>query len=87
MGDPQLSDEIAALVQGLDEVDWVQLQLTARLSPVQRILSAMEAHAFAVAGLRATFHRRFPELSDSEINIKVLAYLTPVRLPDKDTEA
>ncbi len=32
-----------------------------------------------MAALRGTFHKRFPELSMSEINMKVLAYLTPVR--------
>ena len=81
------SDEITALVAGLDAVDWEQVRLTARLSPGQRIRSAMQAHAFAVASLRATFRRRFPELSDAEINMKVLAYLTPVRMPGPEEEA
>ena len=73
--------DIAGLVQGLDRIDWVQLQLTARLSPGQRILAAMQAHAFAVASLRGTFRRKFPELSPAELNMKVLAYLTPVKMP------
>lgn len=30
--------------------------------------------------LRATFAARFPELSRSELDMKVLAYLTPVRM-------
>ena len=73
--------EIQALVRGLDPVDWVQLRLTAALTPGQRILSAMQAHAFATAGLRATLRRRFPHLSTAEIAMKALAYLTPVRMP------
>ena len=78
------AEGIAALVAGLAPIDWVQLRLTARLSPGQRIRSAMEARAFAIAGLRATFRRRFPELSETELNLRVLAYLTPVRLPNEE---
>lgn len=70
---------IEALVQGLDPVDWTQLELLARLTPGQRILAGMRAQAFAMAALRGTFRRRFPELSQSELNMKVLAYLTPLR--------
>jgi hypothetical protein len=40
----------------------------------------MSAQAFAMAALRGTFQQRFPELSLSELNMKVLAYLTPVRI-------
>jgi hypothetical protein len=72
--------EIEALVQGLDPVDWVQMQLTASLPPGQRILAGLQAQAFAMASLRGTLRRRFPELSPSELNMKVLAYLTPVRM-------
>ena len=41
----------------------------------------MQAHAFATASLRATFRRKFPDLAPADINMKVLAYLTPVRMP------
>lgn len=44
--------EIEALVQGLDPVDWVQMQLTASLPPGQRILAGLQAQAFAMASLR-----------------------------------
>ncbi|MGC9348410.1 MAG: hypothetical protein ACP5JG_09760 [Anaerolineae bacterium] len=80
MSEETRSSEIEALVAGLDPVDWVQLKLTASLSPGQRILAGMQAQAFAMAALRGTFRRRFPELSRSELNMKVLAYLTPVRM-------
>ena len=73
--------DIDALVQGLDPIDWVQLKLTANLSPGQRILAGMQARAFAMANLRGAFRRKFPELSQAEINMKVLAYLTPVKMP------
>ena len=71
--------EIKKIVDGLDPVDWVQMQLTANLSPADRILTGMRAQTFAMAALRGTFARRYPDLSLSELNMKVLAYLTPVR--------
>lgn len=80
------NEEVAALVAGLDPVDWDQVRLTARLSLGQRIRRAMQAHAFAVATLRGTFRRRFPELSTAEINMKVLAYLTEVRIPPDEEQ-
>jgi hypothetical protein len=69
------STEIEALV-----VDWDLLRLRARLAPGQRILGGLQAQAFAMVALRGTWRRRFPELSPSELNMKVLAYLTPVRM-------
>ncbi|MCC7163045.1 MAG: hypothetical protein IT331_11165 [Anaerolineae bacterium] len=63
----------------LDPIDWQQLELLARVSPAQRLLAMMDATEFALAGLRGSFHRRYPELSPSEINMRVLAYVTPVR--------
>ena len=70
---------ITALVDGLDAPDLVQMQLTARLTPAERILAGMRAQAFAMAMLRGTFKKRFPALNQSELNMKVLAYLTPIR--------
>ena len=67
--------DIAALTRGLDAVDWVQLRLTARVSPGQRILSAMQARAFATASLRATFRRRFPDLAPAEIDAPYMILL------------
>jgi hypothetical protein len=62
-----------------DPIDWQQLELLASLTPAQRVLLGMQAQAFARAALRGTLRRRFPELSQSELNMKVLAYLTPLR--------
>ena len=80
MGTHTQPAEIEALVQSLDPVDWELLRLRARLTPGQRILAGLQAQAFAMASLRGTWRRRFPELSPSELNMKVLAYLTPVRM-------
>lgn len=62
-----------------DPVDWQQLELLARLSPAERLLAMMAASEFALAGLRGAFRRRYPELSPSELNMRVLAYVTPLR--------
>ena len=62
-----------------DPIDCQQLELLARLTPAQRILLGMQAQAFARAALRGTLRRRFPELSQSELNMKVLAHFTPLR--------
>jgi hypothetical protein len=74
---------ITEIVRGLDPVDWPQLELLARLTPAERILAGIRAQAFAMAAMRGTFARRFPDLSQSELNMKVLGYLTPVRLEPK----
>jgi len=63
----------------LDPVDWQQMELLARLTPAQRWLAMAEASEFSLAGLRGTFRKRFPELSQSELNMKLLAYVTPLR--------
>ncbi len=71
---------IVELVRGIAPVDWVQMRLLASLTPADRVLVAMQAQDFAMAALRGTLQRRFPELSLAELNMKVLAYLTPVRM-------
>jgi len=64
----------------LDPVDWQQVRLLAALTPAERVLAMMRAQAFVMAGLRGAFRRRFPELSQAELNMKVLAYCTPIRM-------
>lgn len=63
----------------LDPIDWQQMELLARVSPAQRLLTMMAASEFALAGLRGAFRRRYPALSQSELNMRVLAYVTPLR--------
>lgn len=70
----------AEIVRGLDPIDWVQMRLLANLTPADRVLAGMAVADFGRAALRGTFQRRFPELSASELNMKVLAYFTPVRM-------
>ena len=79
---PILDDAaISAIVRGLPPVDWVQVKLIANLPPARRIVPGLRAQAFAMAALRGTLRKRYPDLSRSELNMKVLAHFTPVRLP------
>jgi len=77
------SKEISAMVNGLDPIDWVQMELLAKLPPEKRLIPGLNAQEFSMAALRGTFRRKFPDLSMPEINMKVLAYLTPVRMGTK----
>jgi hypothetical protein len=80
---PLTPEEISAIVDGLDPIDWVQMELLASLPPAKRIIPALQAQEFSMSALRGTFRKRFPDLSMSEINMKVMAYLTPVRMERK----
>jgi hypothetical protein len=77
------SQEISTIVDALDPVDWVQVDILAKMPFEKRLLPGLRAQEFSMSALRGTFCRKFPELSLSEINMKVLAYLTPVRMEMK----
>jgi len=79
MRPPEAADDTSSDALQFDPIDWQQLELLAQLTPAQRTLTMIRAAEFVRAGLRATFRRRFPKLSDEEINMKVLAHLTPLR--------
>ena len=80
---PLTSEEISAIVRGLDPIDWVQMEMLVKLPPAKRIIPPLEAQEFSMEALRGTFRKRFPELSMPEINMKVLESLTPVRMERK----
>ena len=73
-------DEIDAIVRGIAPLDWVQMRLTAALTPAQRIQTAMQAQAFAKALFRGSLMKRFPDMPLDELNMMVLAHFTPVRM-------
>ena len=77
---PLTSEEISAIVDGLNPIDRVQMELLAKLPSGQRILPALNATLMVRAGLRSAFMKKFPELSRSEINMMILEYLTPIRM-------
>jgi hypothetical protein len=74
---------IADIVRGLGPVDWVQVSLIAGLPPARRIVPGMRAQAFAMATVRGALRRRFPHLTRSELNMRVLVHFTPVRMPSQ----
>jgi hypothetical protein len=63
-------------VDGLNPIDWAQMELLAKMPPGKRIYPSLRASAMIRAGLRTAFRRRFQSLSPSEINMKILDYLT-----------
>ena len=73
---PLTSEEISAIVDGFDPIDWVQMELLAKLPPGKRIIPMLQATEMVRAGLRAAFMKKFPELSRPEINMKILEYMT-----------
>jgi len=61
------SKEISEIVSGFDPIDWVQIDLLAKMPFEKRLLPGLKAQEFSM----------------SEINRKVLAHLTPVRMDIK----
>ncbi|MCL6511846.1 MAG: hypothetical protein K6U78_14310 [Anaerolineae bacterium] len=62
-----------------DPIDLRQLELLAAVPPEQRLLTMMAAAEWVLAGLRGTLSRQFPEWSQRELNLRVMAYVTPLR--------
>ena len=77
------SEDISKIVDGFDPIDWVQMKLLAKMPFEKRLIPGLNAQEFAMSALRGTFQKKFPELTMPEINMKVLAYLTPVRMEIK----
>jgi len=73
---PLTPEEISAIVDGFDPIDWAEMKLLAKLPPGKRIYPSLQASAMLRAGLRTAFKRKFPKLSLPEINMKILEYLT-----------
>ena len=80
---PLTSQEISAIVDGFDPIDWEEIELIATLTPRQRILRMLQKAEIVRTDLRNKLMEDFPELSLPEINMKVLAYLTRVRMEVK----
>lgn len=72
---PLSSEEISAIVDGLNPIDHAQMELLAKMPPGRRIYPSLHASAMVRAGLRTAFKRKFPTLSLAEINMKILDYL------------
>ena len=55
-----------------DPVDLEQMRLVGRLTPGQRIQRLLDARELLVGMIRGRLRRQHPELSDRELNLKVL---------------
>ena len=83
---PLTSEEISAIVAGIDPIDIEEMKMIAKLPPGERWLVPHRKAEAIRADLRNKLRKDFPELSLPEINMKVLRSLTPVRIGKKYTE-
>jgi hypothetical protein len=75
--------DTAAIVRGLDPADWVRIDLIRKLPFEERIKPVMEEAEFICARTREEFRHLYPNFNESEINLKVIEYLTGDKIPDK----
>ena len=61
----------ALTTEKTNPIDLDTIKLLGRLSPAQRVRNMLEAQEFAMSIIRGRLRRRFPELSQREINIKI----------------
>jgi len=77
-------ERIARIVRGLDPIDWVQMRLMASLSLADRVQVVMDRAEVEKAVLRARISQLDPHLKPWQVNMKVLAHFTPIRMPKSD---
>ena len=83
---PLTPEEIAAIVDGFDPIDWEEMEMMGRMPPEQRWLVSFRKTEALRANLRSKLMKDFPELSMPEINMKMLGSFTPVRIGKSYTE-
>lgn len=69
---PLTSEEISAIVDGFDPIDWEEMEMMAKLPPEQRWLVGIRKTEALRADLRSKLMKDFPELSMPEINMIML---------------
>ena len=79
-------EEISAIVDGFDPIDWEEMEMVRKLPPGERYLISLRKTEILRADLRNKLIKDFPELSMPEINMKVLRSFTPVRIGKNYTE-
>ncbi|MBL7162408.1 MAG: hypothetical protein ISS57_07360 [Anaerolineales bacterium] len=62
-----------------DPVDIAQMRLRASLSPARRIQVMLDARELAVGLMRGRMRKRYPDLSDREINLRLIEELSHAR--------
>lgn len=66
-------------LSNLEPVDAKQQELLTKIPPERRVLAMMEASEWIMAGLRGAMRDKFPHATQREINLRALAYATPLR--------
>lgn len=79
-------EEISAIVDGFDSIDFDEMEMMAKLPPNQRWLVGYCKTEAIRADLRNKLMKDFPELPMPEINMMVLRSLTDVRMGKSYTE-
>ena len=56
----------------------------AQMSPAERVLVGIQVAEIEKAKVHEKLARLYPHLSSSQLNMKVLAHFTPIRMPKSD---
>jgi hypothetical protein len=66
----------SSLTTEFDPIDRVQWRLLAQLPPASRVRVMLEARELAVGLMRGRLRRRYPDLSTTDLNLKLLEELS-----------
>lgn len=58
-----------------EPIDWKKVERWARLAPGQRIQTMLDGRELAAGLIRGRLRRRYPDLDDVTLNLKLLAEL------------
>jgi len=83
---PLTSEEISTIVDGFDPIDWEEVKLLKAMPSDERYLVSLRKTEALRTDLRNKLMKDYPELPMSEINMKMLRSLTPVRIGKSYTE-
>ena len=83
---PLSSEEISTIVDGFDPIDWEEVKLLKAMPSDERYFVSLRKTEALRTDLRNKLMKDYPELPMSEINMKMLRSLTPVRIGKSYTE-
>ena len=83
---PLTSEEISTIVYGFDPIDWEEVKLLKAMPSDERYFVSLRKTEALRTDLRNKLMKDYPELPMSEINMKMLRSLTPVRIGKSYTE-
>ena len=80
------SEDISKIVDGFDPIDWEEVKLLKAMPSEERCLVSIRKAEALRTDLRNKLMKDYHELPISEINMKMLRSLTPVRIGKSYTE-